>query len=156
MQLVQRPKFSSTGSAHGWRPWSSKRTSRGSKNVVEQVAPTVVGYSTTRASWHHAAVLRLTVKPQSTGTDGLLSASRAEKRSWQGWKSLLGAACAFEHMVEQVSPPVVTDLAVRTGPLLPPVPMHASMYVHLSQCAEGLTAVGKGANQLGNCFLVEQ
>ena len=117
--------------------------------MVHQVAPTVVGDSTARASWLRTAVLRLAVKSQGTGADGLLSASRAEKRSWQDLlKSLLGAACPFEHMVEQVSPPVVTNLAVRTGTLLPPVPMHASMYVHLLQRAEGLTAVCEGANQL--------
>ena len=162
MQIVQCPKFFITCSALGWRPWCGKRTGRGSKNVVQQIAPTVVGDSTARASWHRAAVLRLTVKPQGTGTDGFLSTGRAEKRSWGSSKSLLGAA-SFEHMVEQVAPPeeesfgvkghactvpVVTNLAVRTGTLLPIEPMQASMNVHLIQGAERLTAVCKGASQI--------
>jgi len=147
MQIVQCPKFLITCSALGWRPWCGKRTGRGSKNVVQQIAPTVVGDSTARASWHCAAVLSLTVKPQGTGTDGFLSTGRAEKRSWGSSKSLLGAA-SFEHMVEQVAPPVVTNLAVRTGTLLPIEPMQASMNVHLIQGAERLTAVCKGANQI--------
>jgi len=147
MQIVQCPKFLITCSALGWRPWCGKRTGRGSKNVVQQIAPTVVGDSTARASWHCAAVLRLTVKPQGTGTDGFLSTGRAEKRSWGSSKSLLGAA-SFEHMVEQVAPPVVTNLAVRTGTLLPIEPMQASMNVHLIQGAERLTAVCKGASQI--------
>jgi len=152
MQIVQCPKFLITCSALGWRPWCGKRTSRGSKNVVQQIAPTVVGDSTARASWHCAAVLRLTVKPQGTGTDGFLSTGRAEKRSWGSSKSLLGAA-SFEHMVEQVAPPVVTNLAVRTGTLLPIESMQASMNVHLIQGAERLTAVCKGASQIEIGFL---
>jgi len=147
MQIVQCPKFFITCSALGWRPWCGKRTGRRSKNVVQQVAPTVVGDSTARAGWHRAAVLCLTVKPKGTGTDGFLSTSRAEKRSWGGRKSLLSAA-SFEHMVEQVAPPVVNNLAMRTGTLLPIEPMHASMNVHLIQGAEGLTAVCKGASQI--------
>lgn len=152
MQIVQCPKFLITCSALGWRPWCGKRTGRGSKNVVQQIAPTVVGDSTARASWHCAAVLRLTVKPQGTGTDGFLSTGRAEKRSWGSSKSLLGAA-SFEHMVEQVAPPVVTNLAVRTGTLLPIESMQASMNVHLIQGAERLTAVCKGASQIEIGFL---
>ena len=105
MQIVQRAKFFFTRSARGRRPWRGKRTGGGSKNVVQQVAPTVIGDSTAGAGWHRDAVLRLTVKPQGTGTACLLSAGRAEKRSWGGRKSLLGAARAFEHMVEQVAPP---------------------------------------------------
>ena len=106
MQIVQCPKFLITCSALGWRPWCGKRTGRGSKNMVQQIAPTVVGDSTAWAGWHRFAVLRLTVKPKGTGTDGFLSTRRAEKRSWGGRKSLLGAA-NFEHMVEEVAPPEV-------------------------------------------------
>ena len=105
MQIVQRAKFFFTRSARGRRPWRGKRTGGGSKNVVQQVAPTVIGDSTAGAGWHRDAVLRLTVKPQGTSTACLLSTGRAEKRSWGGRKSLLGAARAFEHMVEQVAPP---------------------------------------------------
>lgn len=154
MQIVQGPKFFITASALGLRPWCGKRTGRRSKNVVQQIAPTVVGDSTAWAGWHHTAVLRLTVKPKGTGTDGFLSTRRAEKRSWGGRKSLLGAA-NFEHMVEEVAPPVVNNLAVRTGALLSIEPMHASMNVHLIQGAEGLTAVWKGASQFefGKCSL---
>ena len=73
--------------------------------MVQQVSPAVVGDSTSRAGWGCGAMLRLTVKPQGTGTDSLLSTGRAEIGSRWGRKSLLSATCAFEHMIEEVAPP---------------------------------------------------
>lgn len=114
--------------------------------MVQQVSPAVVGDSTSRAGWGCGAMLRLTVKPQGTGTDSLLSTGRAEIGSRWGRKSLLSATCAFEHMIEEVAPPVVANLAMRARTLLSFRPVESSMTVQLLQAAEGLSAVGKGAH----------
>ena len=112
--------------------------------MIEQIAPSVVCYATTRAGWSCVGVLRLAVEPEGAGIGGLLSTSGAEEGPWKSSQSLLSAACSFEHMVEQVAPSVVANFAVGAIGLFSICSMKIAMNVHLLEGFECHTTVGKG------------